>query len=403
MQDGETARTYRNSTATTRPAFPRPRMLSYNERLVLTLLRHDGPSAKVRIAEKTGLSAQTASVLMRRLEEDGLIERCAPVRGKVGQPSVPMQLARRGALFFGLKVGRRSADLCLVDFLGRIIDRTRVTYHHPNPDKTLTFVRESVGTLTDRLPAEERTSIGGLGISIPGYLWEWGRQVGAPAEEMNAWRGRDFRGEVASLVDLPVLLQNDASCACGAELIFGTGTFPPDFLYFYVGHFIGGGLVLNDSLYTGPTGNAASLGPMPVPMQDGSLRQLVEVASLFGLEADLEATGQDPKILWESVSTWDIDEDVLAPWLERATNGLAYALAAACSVVDVEVVVIDGWLPEKVRRALIDRTRRAMEKMDWAGLVVPDLHEGTVGPDARSIGAASLPLSSGFHVARQSA
>lgn len=382
-------------------AQPEGRALSYNERLILTVLRYDGPSAKVAIARKTGLSAQTASVLMRRLEENGLIERCAPIRGKVGQPSVPMRLAQRGALFFGLKVGRRSADLCLVDFLGRIIDRTRVTYHYPSPDRTLAFARESVETLTGRLSAKERAHIGGLGISMPGYLWEWVAQVGAPAREMDAWRGRDFRSEIASLFDFPVHLQNDASCACGAELIFGTGGFPPDFLYFYVGHFIGGGLVLNDSLFTGPTGNAAALGPMPIPMPDGSIRQLVEVASLYGLEADLEAAGQDPKMLWENTSTWDIGPQLLSPWLDRAAHGLSYALAAANSVVDWQVVVIDGWLPEKVRQALIERTRHAMKKMNWAGLVVPELAEGTIGPDARSIGAASLPISNGFHVARQ--
>ena len=68
-----------------------------------------GAAAKsAEVARLVGVSTQTASVIMRSLEKRGLIERCAPVRGKVGQPSVPMQLARDGALFFGLKVGRRT-------------------------------------------------------------------------------------------------------------------------------------------------------------------------------------------------------------------------------------------------------------------------------------------------------
>lgn len=373
--------------------------LSYNERLVLTLLRREGPGAKARIAQMTGLSAQSASVIMRKLEQEGLIERCAPVRGKVGQPSVPMRLAERGALFFGLKVGRRSADLLLVDFLGNVLDRTRQTYRYPNPPEILRFVRLSVETLSERLSAPERARVGGLGIAIPGYLWEWGRQVGAPDREMDAWRGRDFRAEVAAMFDFPVLLQNDASCACGAELIFGKGAYPPDFLYAYVGHFIGGGLVVNGGLYTGPTGNAAAFGPMPVPSPGGGIRPLVDVASLYGLEADLEAAGFDPNVLWQSATRWEIDAAVLVAWMDQAAGGLAYALAAACSVVDAEVVVIDGWLPDTVRRALIARTRAAMARLDWAGLVVPDLREGSIGPDARALGAASLPLSSRFHVA----
>ena len=84
-------------------------MRAHNERLVLSLVRREA-LAKSDIARMTGLSAQTVSVIMRALEQDGLLLRGDPVRGKVGQPSVPMHLAADGAFFYGLKVGRRSAD-----------------------------------------------------------------------------------------------------------------------------------------------------------------------------------------------------------------------------------------------------------------------------------------------------
>src|SRR5210317_2074400 len=93
-------------------------MRERNERLVLTILRRQGALPKAEIARITGLSAQTVSVIMRALEKDGLLERGEKVRGKVGQPSVPMRLAPEGALFFGLKVGRRSTELVLVNFNG---------------------------------------------------------------------------------------------------------------------------------------------------------------------------------------------------------------------------------------------------------------------------------------------
>ncbi|MFN6005862.1 MAG: MarR family transcriptional regulator, partial [Paracoccaceae bacterium] len=76
-------------------------MRDHNERLVLSLVRQQGALAKSDIARMTGLSAQTVSVIMRGLEEEGLLERGEPVRGKVGQPSIPMSLAAEGAFFFG--------------------------------------------------------------------------------------------------------------------------------------------------------------------------------------------------------------------------------------------------------------------------------------------------------------
>jgi hypothetical protein len=41
--------------------------------------------------------------------------------------------------------------------------------------------------------------------------------------------------------------------------------------------------------------------------------------------------------------------------------------------------------------------------MNLAGIEAPDIREGTIGPDARVLGAASLPLSERFLVEAQAA
>ena len=49
---------------------------------------------------------------MNRLQADGLLRREAPLRGRVGQPTVPVSLDPEGAYSLGLKIGRRSAISC---------------------------------------------------------------------------------------------------------------------------------------------------------------------------------------------------------------------------------------------------------------------------------------------------
>ncbi len=66
------------------------------------------------------------------------------------------------------------------------------------------------------------------------------------------------------LCSFPAYLQNDMTAACGAELVFGQTKDINDFVYFYIGSFIGGGIVINGSLYPGRSGNAGALGSMPV-------------------------------------------------------------------------------------------------------------------------------------------
>ncbi|MDE0523808.1 MAG: ROK family transcriptional regulator [Boseongicola sp.] len=373
-------------------------MRDRNERLVLSLLRRRGALARAEIARVTGLSAQTVSVITRKLEDEGLLLRQQPVRGKVGQPSVPMSLNPDGALFFGLKVGRRSSDLVLVDFLGHIRSREHVTYRFPAPDGTLRFVKDAAERLSGRLDAAQRARVAGLGIAIPFFLWEWGAILGTPAEDMEAWRDFGLRAEVAALFDFPVFLQNDATCACGAELVFGSRDTPPDFLYFYMGYFIGGGVVLSGRLFTGSTGNAGALGPMPIPDPDGKTRQLIDVASLAGLERMVTDAGGEADALWTSATDWGVPPQLIDAWTRTAAPAIAHAIVASVSVMDFEHVLIDGWLPERVREDLVSSVQAELGRMNLSGLPHPTVMSGTVGADARTLGAASLPLSQRYLV-----
>lgn len=368
-------------------------MRAQNERLVLTLLRQHGALAKSDIARITGLSAQTVSVIMRALEQDGLLERGTPQRGRIGQPSVPMSLAPDGAFFLGLKIGRRSVDLTLIDFLGRVIGMQRRIYRYPTPDAVVDFVREALPRVTQSLSPAHLPRLGGMGVAMPFQLWNWVQSIGAPQAEMDAWRNRDIQSELAHLTDLPVFVQNDATAACGAELVFGTGDRPKDFLYFYFGTFIGGGLVMNGQLFPGRSGNAGGVGPMPVPGPDGQTRRLFDAASMSLLADAMEAAGESSDHLWEQNTEWRVSRPVLDRWLDTAARGLAHAILSATALLELEAVLIDGWMPTAVRAELTARTHTALHQLDLAGIDPPMIREGTVGADARSLGAAAIPLS----------
>jgi hypothetical protein len=236
----------------------------YNERLVLSLVRRHGSLPKAEIARLTGLSAQTISVIMRQLEADGLLVKEAKQRGKIGQPSIPFSLNPAGAYFLGLKVGRRSGDIVLLDFLGGVRRTLHETYPYPTPSGILEFARSGIETLQADLPPASRRRISGVGVAAPFEIWNWGEQIGAPASVLEAWRGFEIAAGIASVCQWPVYFCNDATAACGAELVLGNPEQSLDFLYFFIGSFIGGGIVLNGSLYPGRAGNAGALGSMPI-------------------------------------------------------------------------------------------------------------------------------------------
>ena len=171
----------------------------YNERLLLSLVRRFGPLSKIEVARLTGLSVQSTSAIMNRLQADGLLKREAPLRGRVGQPTIPMSIDPEGAYSLGLKIGRRSCDLVLVDFRGAICQRAYRAYPFPTPNIVLAFVRDSAPSLAGSLSASQKQRIVGLGVAAPFELWSWETEIGAPQGAMNAWRHFDTEGEIAEI------------------------------------------------------------------------------------------------------------------------------------------------------------------------------------------------------------
>ena len=372
----------------------------YNERLVLALIRRNRSLPKAAIARLTGLSAQTVSVIARKLESEGFLVREEPQRGKVGQPLVPFSLNPEGAFFIGLKIGRRSSDLMLVDFLGYVRETLRETFRYPEPVKIVAGMKANLARLVASLSRKQRQRIAGIGIAAPFELWKWSAEIGAPQAAMDAWRGFDLKAEMERLCSWPVYFCNDATAACSAEHIFGRGDQYRDYAYFFISTFVGGGIVLNSHIYEGRTGFAGAFGTVPVPTLKGT-DQLIRRASLYLLERRLEAAGRDPAILARSPNDWGKIGDEVDAWIGEAAPALAHAVIAAMSVIDFEAVIIDGSMPQTVRERLVAAVRRRLADHDLRGLPRFELVEGTLGSQARAMGGACQPLLADFAVDRE--
>lgn len=368
----------------------------HNERLILTTLLRNGASAGSDIARRTGLSPQTVSVILRGLEQDGLLTRGSPQRGRVGKPSIPMDLAPHGAHAVGLKIGRRSADLVLTDMIGSIVAERNLTYRYPLPKAILSFLREGLGAFADALTPAAADRIAGIGIAMPYEIWNWHEIIGAPEDAMQAWRTFDFASAIAEFSSLPVFVENDATAASRAEHIYGIGRSWRDYAYFFIGSFIGGGVILNHSVFEGRSGNAGAFGSLPMRGPDGHDVQLIDAASLHLLETALTQAGHDPSVLWTSPQDWSRFDAILDNWIAVTAQQLALAALTVCSVIDFEAIVIDGGFPASVRDRLVAQTATCLEALDLRGLAAPVIIAGSIGPNARALGAASTPILSQY-------
>lgn len=380
---------------------------AFNERLVIAAIaaRKDGALSKAAVARATGLSGQAARNIVDRLEAEGLLIAREKVRGQVGQPSTPYALNPAGAYALGLKIGRRRVEARLVDFLGQTVAETGAPHPAPLPGPTLDMAADMARGLLEALPDRAaRDRVVGLGLAIPGDMHEWAKEQGLESGALEGWRGVDAAAQVAAATGLSVEAVNDATAACAAEALRGGGVSGPSALYIHVGAFVGGGVILNGQLQRGETGNAGALGAMPMPMTMPMAagadpaeppRQLLHVASAMGLERLLDAAGAGgPGCL--SAEPSPAGDAAFEAWAAEAAPALAHAAICACAVYDFGTVIVDGVLWGGWRRRLVHMIRREMLRYSFAGLRKPELITGSLGGEARVLGAALLPLHDRF-------
>ncbi|TMM55431.1 ROK family transcriptional regulator [Sulfitobacter sabulilitoris] len=365
---------------------------NHNERLILSVLQRHGDLSGSDIARRTHLSAQTVSVILRKLEQDDLVRKGRPTRGKIGKPSVPMALNPGGALSVGFKLGRRGSELFLMNLCGEVLFERRITYDIAIPEAIFAFMRDSFEDALSHVGPVTAQKLCGIGIALPFEIWKWGTSDGNTPQEFLRWKDIVFEDEVARFTDLPVFMVNDATSACWAEHVHGRGKEFRDYAYFFISTFIGGGIVINQSVYEGARGNAGALGSLRVGDRDGHTRQLIDVASIHVLEATLQRAGHDPRGLWAQPQDWSAFEPHVSDWIETTANEVAQACLSACAIIDFEAIVIAGACPADVRARLVAGVRARLPQQDSRGLILPRIEEGAIGGEARAIGAACGPI-----------
>jgi predicted NBD/HSP70 family sugar kinase len=124
--------------------------------------------------------------------------------------------------------------------------------------------------------------------------------------------------------------------------------------------------------------------------------QLLQKASGWQLEQSLLAAGHDPLLIHQAAIMDAAYAPFTAPWIAQASQALAMTVASSAALLDLDAVVMDGSLGAPLMTALMSATQDALAQYRFDGMHQPQLLAGQVGPHARALGGALLPLHSQF-------
>ena len=156
----------------------------------------------------------------------------------------------------GVDIGGTKVAAGVVDEAGRVLERSQV----PTPSHDPKAVEDAIVDAVERL--RERHRVEAVGIGAAG--WVDNTQSVVRFSPHLAWRDEPLRAALEHRVNLPLIVDNDANAAAWAEYRFGAGAGSSVMVCLTLGTGIGGGLVINGSLFRGTYGMAGEWGHVTV-------------------------------------------------------------------------------------------------------------------------------------------
>ncbi|MFD7667953.1 ROK family transcriptional regulator [Streptomyces sp. NPDC059788] len=343
-----------------------------NDRAALDLLASQGPLTRTQIGELTGLSKPTASQLLGRLEAAGLVRTTGNVTGRPGPNAQLYEVNPDAAYVAALAVDQGGISAAVADVTGRVLGEERVgtdAVDEGAPRRTAQLVASAVdGALAKAGLGRER--LHGAVIGTPGAL---DPQTGVLryAPHLPGWHARALKEELAGVLGVPIVIENDVNLAAVAEQHGGAAQDFDDFVLVWADEGVGAAIVLGGQLLRGATGGAGEIGYMPLPgaplARDGDrsaarpdagggFQRLVGSPSVVELAREYGA--EDVRTVEEAMAVDAVRAEV--------ARRLATGLAAVVAVVDPRLVVLSGGVAQAGGAALRD-----LVEEEFTGLALP--------------------------------
>lgn len=305
----------------------------------------------------------------------------------------------------GLDIGGTKISGCVIDGNGVILVKGR----KDTPAHDPAAIVEEAASLIRELSLEHK--IDAVGVACAAFI-DRSRAMVFFSPNL-AWRDVPLKQRLESVLDLPVIIENDANAAAWGEFRFGAAAEVDDMVLVTVGTGIGGGIVVDGVLMRGAFGVAAELGHMRV-VPDGircgcgnrgcweqyasgsalvrEARELVVSGSPHAARLSELCVGDPATLSGPDVTRAAAEGDPAAVELLADLGAwIGEGVASVAAILDPELIVLGGGVSEAgallidpalaaFRRQLTGRGHRPEARFALARL----------GNDAGMIGAADL-------------
>ncbi|MGW0751062.1 ROK family transcriptional regulator [Streptomyces sp. NPDC002587] len=387
-----------------------------NRSAVLQRLYFGGPMSRQELGPATGLSSGSVSNVVGELVADGLLEEAGVVDSDGGRPRTLLRVAPGSAHMIGVDVGETRVRVELFDLALTELARSELPLlprgcYDVGPivdhiEQGIAAVLAEAGVGTGRLL--------GVGVGVPGIV-DRGAPGGAVVHGQTiGWDGVPLeellRATGALPAEVPYIIDNGARTLGQAEMWFGAGRGARDAVVVLFGSGVGASLITDGSPDGGTTqGTPLEWGHLTVCVRGrrcrcGALGCLEAYTGAESLLARWAERGGGPvdcvdeeEALAALLTAAGSGDPVAGEVLEETAEYLGAGLSDLINLFRPERILIGGWAGLMLGPRILPAVREHAARYSLrhpAGRVTVGL--GSLGPDAVTVGAATLPLSEFF-------
>ncbi|GAA4224978.1 putative NBD/HSP70 family sugar kinase [Streptosporangium album] len=380
-----------------------PKVGSYNRAVVLEAIQVSDGISRVQIAALSGLTAQTVSVIVRRLLEEGLVVEDGSLPSSGGKPRTILRVAPAAGHALGIHFDPREISYVLCDLAGQPVARLhRALRPGLEPDAVIRqMARTARRMLRDAGVPDDRVL--GIGLACPGPLDAEGVMDFPP--RLIGWDHVPIKRLLEQHTGFPVTCDNDATAAAIGERWAGLARATPSFVYLYLGTGIGGGLFLDNQIYRGRSSNAAEFGHITVVPDGpecycgnrgcveavccpGAIVETVRARLSAGVESSLSSRRADHQAICAAAAAGD---PLAAEVIGEVAARLADAAVSIVNMLDFDMLVLGGPALHEIGGTYRDMIAEAVATRALARrLHTVRVEISPIAADAAAIGAASL-------------
>ncbi|SOD62428.1 Sugar kinase of the NBD/HSP70 family, may contain an N-terminal HTH domain [Streptomyces zhaozhouensis] len=380
-----------------------------NRAALLRQLYFHGPLSRHELGLATGLSSGTVSNVTGGLLADGLLAEAGSVESDGGRPRTLLRVAPDCGRLVGVDVGETGVRVALYDVA--LTELARAEFPLLDGGRDVGTVVGHIGAgvaAVARVAAVALDELLGVGVGVPGIV-ERAPGVGAVVHAATVgWDAVPLESLSRAAIGLPprvpLRVANGARTFGQAETWYGAGRGSRDAVIVLWGSGVGACIVAGGAPYGGTGSAAGEFGHTTLRLggrrcRCGAFGCLEAYVGAWGLlerwaESGGAAGGADHERgvsrLREAAESGDPDARRL---LAEAAEFLGAGVSDLINLFNPERIVIGGWAGLALGPRLLPQVRRVAESRALphpARRVTIEL--GRLGPDAVTVGAATLPL-----------